>query len=388
MQPTIDLGERPRILLVRLSAIGDVVVATPVIRALRATFPSAYLAWLVDEKAADIVRGNPALDEVIVARRPRVLSAPGSRSVPAAWSAAGSAWSLIGALRRRRFDVAIDFQGLLRSALLARLSGARWRIASAGTREGSACFYNVRVPRTEEPSSRQRCLDLLKPLGICSRDRRMWVWFDSADQERAERLVKRVGGRHPALPSAAPPLGEKAATVRGDGRRSPVVCLCPATTWRHKHWREERWARVGDALARDGATPIFLGGGKDRPMLERISSSMRYPAYVAAGETTLKEAAALLARAGLAIAVDTSLMHIAVAVGTPTVALCGPSYWPGFQDYEDDGRFSLLRKPYPCSPCLRHPTCRNDDCMTDLAVAEVLVEARRLLGAGAPRTPG
>ncbi|MCL6639904.1 MAG: hypothetical protein K6T92_00885, partial [Candidatus Rokubacteria bacterium] len=242
----------------RLSAIGDVVVATPVIRALRAAFPSAYLAWLVDEKAADIVRGNPALDEVIVARRPRALSAPASRSVSFAWRAAGSAWSLIGALRRRRFDVAIDFQGLLRSALLAWLSGARWRIASADTREGSACFYNVRVPRTEDPSSRQRCLDLLKPLGICSRDRRMWVWFDSADQERAERLVKLVAGRHPTLPPTALRLEEKVAPARDEERRSPVVCLCPATTWRHKHWRQERWARVGDALARDGVAPIFL----------------------------------------------------------------------------------------------------------------------------------
>jgi len=344
----LPVGERPRILLVRLSAIGDVIVATPTIAALRAALPDAHLAWLVEEKAAEIVRGNPALDEVIVWPR-------------AALARQGRARALCGTLafarqlRERRFDVVIDFQGLLRSALIARACGARWRIASEGTREGSARLYNVRVPRTEDRSSRQRCLDLLRPLGVESRDRRMSIWFGPEHAAAAARLVERA---------------------RAEAGGSRLVCLCPATTWRHKHWREEGWAAVADGLSRDGATPLFMGAGADRPLLERIRGRMQSPAYLAAGETSLKEAAALLARADLAITVDTGLMHAAVAVGVPVVALCGPSYWPGFQDYEG---FRMVRKSYPCSPCLRHPTCANDDCMTAIAPAEVLVEARAAL---------
>jgi ADP-heptose:LPS heptosyltransferase len=258
-------------------------------------------------------------------------------------------------LRSRRFDVAIDFQGLLRSALVVRASGARYRIASEGTREGSAAFYNVRVARTEDRSSRQRCLDLLRPLGVNSRDRRMEVWFSPEDEAAAERLA------------------ERARLVAGGTR---LVCLCPATTWRHKHWQEEGWAEVADGLAREGATPIFMGAGADRPLLERIQGRMRSSAYLAAGETSLKEAAALLSLADLAITVDTGLMHIAVAVGAPVVAVCGPSYWPGFQDYE---RFSMVRKPFPCSPCLRRPICQNDDCMTAIMPGEILAEARAML---------
>lgn len=356
MRPTIQVGERPRILLVRLSAIGDVVVATPVIRALRAAFPMSHLAWLVEEKSAGIVRGHPSLDEVIVWRR---ASASEGRLRGIAGSLA-----LARELRAKRFDIAIDFQGLLRSALIVRASGARWRIASEGTREGSARFYNVRVPRTEDRSSRRRCLDLLQPLGVCSRDRRMDVWFGPGDEP------------------AAVALAERARAAAGGAR---LVCLCPATTWRHKHWREEGWAEVADGLAREGATPVFMGAAADRPLLERIQSRMRATAYLAAGETSLKAAAALLARADLAITVDTGLMHVGVAVGTPVVALCGPSYWPGFQDYEG---YTMIRKPFPCSPCLRRPTCGNDDCMTAITASEVLAEARAVLSGLRILSPG
>jgi heptosyltransferase I len=345
---TIDVGPAPRVLLLRLSAIGDVVIATPVIRALRQAYPAAHLAWLVEEKAADIVRGNPELDEVIV--WPRAAWGGEASSIAGRTRLLQRNAGFVTSLRQRRFDVAIDFQGLLRSALLARASGARWRIASEGSREGSHLFYNRRVARGEETSSRQRCLDLLSPLGIVSRDRQMHVWYSDDDARTAASILERCGGR--------------------EGK---VVCLCPATTWRHKHWREERWAPLADRLATElNLRPVFMGARADRPLIERIRAQMQVPSWSAAGETSLKHAAALLAQSELVIAVDTALMHIGVAVGTTTIGLCGPSYWPGFQDYDN---FRMVRKPYACSPCLRHPTCQQDDCMTDIAVEDVFGEA-------------
>src|SRR5438132_216109 len=189
--PTIDLGEAPRILLVRLSAIGDVVVATPTIRALRAAYPKAYLAWLVEDKAQDAVLGNPDLDEVIVYPRHAWR-----QELTGRWGGlqrSGRVAGLVRALRARRFDVAIDFQGLLRSALLACASGARYRIASTGTREGSGRLYTIRLPRPRDPSSRQRCLDLLRPLGVRSADRRMMFPLTDAERSSAAGLLSEAG---------------------------------------------------------------------------------------------------------------------------------------------------------------------------------------------------
>lgn len=394
--PNLVLGEAPRILLVRLSAIGDVVVATPTIRALRAAYPRAYLAWLVEDRAQDVVLGNPDLDEVIV--WPRQAWKRELRGGRGRGRHAGRVMGLARELRRRRFDVAIDFQGLLRSALLVRASGARHRIANTGTREGSAALYTLRLPRSGDLSSRQRCLDLLQPLGVASTDRQMAVPITEADRESAGRLLEE-GGLAP-------------------GR--PYACLCPATTWANKHWSEPSWAGVTAGLAARGITPVFLGARGDLPLIERIlaarvgapagelvqvldlpspggtqrsagvaggSRSAPDTAIVLAGQTSLKQAGALLEGARAAVAVDTGLMHIGVAVGARLVVLCGPSYWPGFQDYASD-RVRLLRKPFDCSPCLRHPTCHHTPdmaayaCMLALTPDEVLA-AIDGLGAGA-----
>jgi heptosyltransferase-1 len=338
---SLDLGPRPRILLIRLSAIGDVVVTTPVTRALREAWPDAFLAWVVEEKAADVLNGNPFLNEVIVWPR-------------SSWQRQARGLSLmrlhsrfITDLRRRRFDVAIDFQGLARSAGLGLAAGARHRIGNTNTREGSGLCYTLRVPRPSEPSSRQRCLDLLQPLGIQSRDRRMVVAVEPDDRAFAVDFL-----------------------ARHEVGRCPYICLCPATTWPNKHWREERWAQLADTLRqRLDFIPIFMGGPADLPMLNRIQSAMRGTAVIAAGETSLRGAAALLEGAHAVVSVDTALMHLGVAVGTPVIGLCGPSYWPGFQDYEG---FHMIRKPLPCSPCLRHPTCAHFDCMRAIGVEETV----------------
>jgi lipopolysaccharide heptosyltransferase I len=337
-----------RILIIRLSAIGDVVVTTPVSRALREAFPDAHLAWVVESKAAGFLEGNPFLDEVITWDRPR-------GKVPLR-----SIRDLIRRLRARRFDWAIDFQGNLRSGLVARLSGARRIVGNEGAKEHAELFYHVRIPRSRtDLSSRQRCLDLLQPLGIESSDRRMVV--DISQEERAE--AQAVLGREGAAP--------------GD----PYACLVPATTWPQKHWFEERWAELAGLLrGRMGWTAVLMGGPADLPMVERIRSESSGACIVAAGKTSLKTAAAVLEGAQVTIAVDTALMHASVAVGTPTVGVCGASWWPGFKDYE---RFALVREPMECSPCLHKPTCGGRfDCMRALTTDRVFAAAASLLSGG------
>ena len=128
------------------------------------------------------------------------------------------------------------------------------------------------------------------------------------------------------------------------------TCLVPATTWPQKHWFEPQWAGVADLLRRRlGLTSVLLGGPKDEPMLSRISEHASMPVVNLAGRTSLKSAAAVLSGAAVTVAVDTALMHASVAVGTPTVGVCGASGWPGFKDYP---QFELVREEMACSPAI------------------------------------
>ena len=219
-------------------------------------------------------------------------------------------------------------------------------------------LYQIRLPRSKsDTSSRQRCLDLLRPLGVESTDRRMHMAFSDEHRAEARRMLDEEGVRP------------------GDD----YACLVPATTWGQKHWFDQSWAGLADLLwSRFGWHSVIMGGPGDVPMAERIRSGSRAVCAVAAGKTSLKTAAALLEGARVTVAVDTALMHASVAVGTPTVGVCGASYWPGFQDYET---FALVREPMECSPCLRRPTCGGRfDCMQALTPERVLDAARGLLG--------
>lgn len=340
----------PRILIIRLSSLGDVVITTPVSRAIKEAMPDAYVAWVVEPPARGVLEGNPFLDDLFVWDRRR-----GSLSL-------GSILQVRRELTPKRFDYALDCQGNLRSGLVARLSGARTIVGNRGAKEGADRFYHVRVPRSEtDPSSRQRCLDLLRPLGIESSDRRMVIGVGEADRSASREALAAAG-------------------VAAD---QPYACLAPATTWKQKHWFEERWSALAGLLReRLGLVPVLLGGKADREMTERIREAAEAPVVNLAGATSLKASAAVLAGARLAVTVDTFLMHASVAMETPTVALCGASWWPGFQDYP---KFTLLREEMACSPCLRRPTCGGRfDCMRALDAERVFRAAADLLRNDAP----
>lgn len=336
----MPLEGSPRVLIVRLSALGDVLVTTPVSRALREALPGAYLAWLVEDRAVELLQGNPYLDEVLVWRRKR--GRPGI----------GSLLRLVPELRARRFEWAVDCQGNLRSAAAARLSGARRVVGNSGAKEHADRFYHVRVARrTDDVSSRQRCLDLLAPLGVRSSDRRLVLQLRHEDHAAAR------GALHSA----------------GVNPTSRYACLVPFTTWPQKHWVEDRWALLAEGMwARSGMVPVVLGGPSDVTRAAAVTAGPGR-AVSLAGKTSLKAAAAVLAGARVVVAVDTLLMHAAAAVGTPAVVLCGASWWPGFADYENSVQ---LREPLPCSPCLHRPTCGGRfDCMRALTVERVLEAA-------------
>ncbi len=279
----------PRILIVRLSAIGDCLHTLPVLCALREKMPKAFLTWVVEGRSGDLLREHAALDELVI--------------VPRGWlKSPRLVWQLRQKFRQLRFDIAIDVQGLTKSAVAAWLSGAPRRIGMKGIdgREVSPWLNNVLV----EPKSRHvvdRNLELLAPLGITPSAVQFGVPRTSFEESRADQIVT------------------TAELTTG------FAVINPGAGWPSKLWPAERFAAVARFLGHDRGLPslVVWAGAKERAMAEAIAAASEGHALMAP-PTSLTELAALVRRARLFVSSDTGPLHLAAAVGTPCVALFGP----------------------------------------------------------------
>jgi heptosyltransferase-1 len=345
-----------RILLIRLSAIGDVAMASGLIPPLRAAYPNAYIAWLAEAGAADLVRANPRINEVIIWPRAAWLKLWRERRLGALWKAMRE---FRAQLRARGFDTAIDLQGLLKSGLLAFVSGAAQRIGLR-SKEGSQWLMSQVVPqRRDDRRIGSEYRQLTAALGLPEQQFAMDIAVAAADDASAREKLRAAG------------VGEN------------YIVICPFTTRAQKHWFEERWVELARSFAAADATAsaapqvVMLGGPDDAVAAERIAAGAAGAIHNLAGKTCLREAAALLRGARLAVGVDTGLTHIAIAVGTPTLALFGST-----RPYLDpcSSRAKVLYEALPCSPCKRHPTCGGRfDCMRAHSAEGVWRAAQPLL---------
>ncbi len=278
---------QPRILISRLSAIGDAVLTLPIAGALRQRYPDAYLGWIVESKAAPVVRNHAALDAVI--------------EVPRGWftSPAGILQTR-GALREHGFDTSIDCQGNTKSAMAGFLAGARRRIGYAGRHatELSGLLNNVRI-RPVLTHLTDRSLELLSPLEIHDPSIRWDLPVPAADRTWAKRL-------RAALPA------------------DRIAVINPGGTWPSKLWETDRFADTARYLAdRYGYQSLVVWGTlSERLMAEEIVVAADGAARLAP-ETTLLSLAAVIEQCDLFISGDTGPLHMAVAVGTPTIGLYG-----------------------------------------------------------------
>jgi heptosyltransferase-1 len=281
----------PRFLIVRLSAIGDVIQAVPLACALRERFPEAYIAWAVEGPSGTLLEGHPAVDELICLRRGWLKSPRG-------------VWRLRQHLRSRKFDIVLEAQGLTKAAVLAWLSGARRRIGFGQPwgRELSR-WLNTEIVPTGDVHIVERNLRLLRPLGIESPRVRFDLPEQEVDRRAAEAMLRALG------------IGEAFAVIN------------PGAGWPSKLWPTARYAAVAEYLGRQWNFPTLVvwAGAAERSLTERIAAAAPQFAY-AAPETTLTQLAALARCARLFIGSDTGPLHLAAALGTPCVGLYGP--WP------------------------------------------------------------
>jgi heptosyltransferase I len=374
--PADDLHNRDfkKILLIKLSAMGDVVHTFPVLNKLRRRYPEARIDWLAGSGVTELLAENPAIDNVIEFFREE-WSKP--------WQVAPyvSAARLVATLRAAEYDLVLDLQGQLRSAVFAFASGApvrigfdkpradRWKTLSRkipaeakkhawqGAREGSYLAYTDHIPLpTLDAHPVERYLGVAPMLGL-----------DDGAPDFAFPIPAEASTRIDAL------LDYYGVS------KTRVVAVAPGTVWETKQWQSGGFAEVARHFLKKKLAVVLIGSDRERAICDEIAGLAKGTVNLA-GETTLPELAALLRRATICVTNDSGPMHLAVALGRPVVAVFGPTdpVWAG--PYHRDG--AVLRAELPCSPCYLRQLNRcmhGHACMQNVAAGAVIDRLETIL---------
>ena len=331
------------LLIIKLRYIGDVLLATPTLRAIKEAWPDVRVTIMVNRGTEDVLSGNPDIDEILVLDK-------GSMAAQ---------WRLMVDLRRRRFDTVIDLTDGDRAAFLSWMSGASVRVGFNDEQRYRGICYSLVVP--PQPGMRHRIerdLVALKPLGIHPSETLPRLWLTGEDEAAADQLLNRLGIK----------------------RDPPFIILQPGARYWFKAWPAERFAELADRLASEYTCQVLIVGSRDEEALaQRIHEAATSRPISIAGLTTLKQFASIVKRAALFVGNDSGAMHIAAAVGTPMVALFGPSSPDEWGPR--GGRVKVLYKGLDCRACF-HPTCQRGElnCMKQISVGEVLRAVCDLVG--------
>ncbi|MBW2237648.1 MAG: lipopolysaccharide heptosyltransferase II [Deltaproteobacteria bacterium] len=343
------------ILIVKLSAIGDVIHTLPALNAIRSHFPDAHITWLVEEAAASLVEGHEALDHVLVSKRKRWMRGLGSSLF---FSTISETYRFIKALRDTYYDMILDFQALLKSGVLIGLARGQRKIGfgkGLEHMEHSYIFLNERIPAVDmEIHALSRGMMFIEALGIPSNTVEYKLPVSSHDHEKVDDLMRRYGL-----------LGAKT-----------LIAINPVAKWETKLWANKKFSQLADMfIHRYDAKIVFTGGPDDRPTIQDIMAAMKGHAANLAGHTTLKMLAALYEKMVFVVSTDTGPMHMAAAVGTSVVALFGPT--APWRTGPFGSIHQIVRAELDCAPCFKRE-CKTIDCMEQISVQQVIDAIHKL----------
>lgn len=336
------------ILIIRLSAIGDVVFTSPFVRALRSKYPDARITWLCEPAIKSLLDAEPVINQVITWPKQEWLG----YLKKAQFFRLFRAWRKLRAdLRALDADMAIDLQGLFKSGVWAWLSGAEQRIG-LGSREGSQYFMTRVITKGGDSrliSSEYRYI--AEQMGLPVEQNGLHLSIDDQSHQQAEKLIA-------------------AGNLKKD-----IAVVLPFTTRPQKHWFDASWQALVSDLQREGFDVVMLGGPGDKFNADSLSNNL--PGLVnLVGETSLLTAAAIISRASIVIGVDTGLTHMGHALQRPTISLFG-STCPYL--YPDNPYGKVLYHKLWCSPCRRRPICGDAfSCMQLITVPEVMATVKEL----------
>jgi len=369
--------EFSRILLIKPSAVGDVIHALPVLAKLRERYPSARIDWMLTPQNAELVKGHPALSNVVLFAR-QAYGRPWRD-----WSSVFDFVGMLVGLRSANYDLVIDLHGQFRSGAFALVTAAATRVgfdrprnrvlnasrklpkqalghAWKGAREGSWVAYTHRIPiPTLDTHAIDRYMWLGEMLGFGPANPDFTLPISAGAEERVAGMLskKRIGSR-------------------------PLALITPGTVWETKHWLAENFAAVGRHFLQIGWDVVLAGAPRDREACAAVARDCD-GAIDLCGKTSLPELAALVRRSGICITNDSGPMHLAAALGTPLVAIFGPTdpVWVGPYGHPR----SVVRVGLPCSPCYLRKLreCPYDHaCMKKVSAETVIERAHEILGDG------
>jgi lipopolysaccharide heptosyltransferase II len=342
-------SEIRRALVVKVWAIGEVIMATPAFRALRELLPEAHITVLTGKTAYPVVELSPRFDEVLAADEAIFLK-----------PRPGALLSLLKNLRRERFDLVVSLHYAWQFGLFATFIGARHRVGFNRAREGFA--YTVRIAPEQHRHQVEGYFDLARAVGGESEPGPLEIFTEEADERCTDEVITR--------------LRENGKPV---GLVSPGGGVNPKTRMPEKRWKTERYAKLIELLSPD-FTVALVGGPGDEAIGEAVTSKLKTGVTNLINRTTLRELYALLKRADLFVGNDSAPLHLAAAAGTPAVALFGPTDPTLNGPWSDRAR--VITHQVDCAPCYRDgyfPECDRRKCLDGISAEKVYAASLELL---------
>lgn len=347
--------KKPNILIIKLSAVGDVVHSLPFLEVLRGRFPFANIDWVVEEDASGIVEGHPDIDQLMIFPRKSWLKRfiKKSEYIRVGKEVA----NFLKELRKRNYDIVVDLQGLLKSGILTFLANGKRKIALNGGREGSLIFTNEKVAIPDpDMHALERYLCIARYLGATNLVWNGQISIHNTDKTYVNCLLGEIGGN------------------------STLAAVNPIAKWDSKLWESHKFTSLADRIKEKlGAEVIFTGSESDKAVIDNILSGMKTRALNLAGKTTLRELAYLYQKCAIVISTDTGPMHVAAAVGSPViVAIFGPTSPSKTGPYGVKHR--VIRAGLECSPCFKK-RCNDMSCMKKITVEMVFEAVKEVISA-------
>lgn len=336
------------ILIIKLSAIGDVIHALPVSYAIKETYPDARVTWVVEPPALNILEDNPYIDEIIIFEKKKFKE-----------SLSGFLENFSPFRRKLKeghFDIALDLQGLGKSAAIAYFSGAKKRYGTCNMREMSNFISKPVIGEHKNGHIVERYLDVTRAIGCRVND----VVFPVAISEKDERIAKDTIKKYGV----------------SDGASYAVLAV--GANWPNKRWPVSYYADLADWLFGQQIIPVFVGGGAlDENLISEITRKAQIPPVSIVGKTTLKQLAAVIKNSQFVIGGDTGPVHLAAGLKVPTIMMMGPT------DTNRNGPYgqseNAIEVNRPCRWCWKRACPKGLDCLSAISVDMVKNKIRTMI---------
>lgn len=342
-----------KVLVIKPSSLGDVIHALPFLKVVKDSFPDAEIDWVISKQLKDIIEGNPLLHELIVFDKDSWKSL---RNLPGTLTEIAF---LKNNLKKRKYDLVVDLQGLLRSGLITHYTPAPTKIGFADAREGSRFFYDRKIPVCQTVHAVDKCLEIAKSIGARTGKIEFPIHIDETSKYRMRKLV---------------------------GDIDKYIVIVPSARWATKKWPAEHFAQL---ITKFHISCVITGGRGDRETAQEIIDIARNTEHDnfhsrqiinLCGKTNLKELVALIAGSRAVVSNDSGPMHIAAALNKPVVALFGPTdpVKTGPYGWQKNSNLKVITSGVSCSPCFKR-RCKNPICMNNISVEKVFIAIKEYL---------